>query len=182
MARLPPVPLDEIAPTHPDIARRTESVFRVLAHSPAGTDASLEIGRYMRVRSKLDARLRELAVIQVACLVRSRYAFYHHIDIGSRVGVTEGDIDALIAETRGETTQLPALERAVLRMSRQMTGELRVDDGTFSALEQALGREQLVDLALVVSYYNGVVRLVACFQAELEPEFEALVTRFPLPA
>ncbi len=142
----------------------------------------LSLGRYMRDGSRLDPRLRELAILQVGCLVGARYEFYHHVKIGFDFGVTEADVDAVIAETRGEHTALGQLERAVLRMARQLTGEIRLDWDTFAFLEQSLGREQLVDLALIIGHYNSVVRLIACFEVDLEPGYEDLVRRFPLPA
>ena len=87
-----------------------------------------------------------------------------------------------MAEARGERSALGELERAVLSMARQLTAQMRVDASVFSFLEQNLGREQLVDLALVIGYYNNVVRLVSCFEVDLEPGYEEVARRFPLPA
>ncbi|MDO8278770.1 MAG: carboxymuconolactone decarboxylase family protein, partial [Burkholderiaceae bacterium] len=154
----------------------------VLAHSLEGTRALLSLGQYMRNGSRLDARLRELAVIQVAFVTRSAYAFYHHVETGFKAGVTESDVDALLAEARGERSALGEIERALLGMARQLTADIRVDAATFRFLEQSLGRELLVDLALVIGYYNNVVRMVACFEVGLEPGYEELARRFPMPA
>lgn len=182
MARLPFIPLEDIAADYPEIAARKEDAFSVLAHSLEGTRALLSLGQYMRNKSRLDARLRELAVIQVALAAGSAYAFYHHIEIGFKAGVTESDVDALLAQARGEHSPLGETERALLVMARQLTTDMRVDANTFRFLEQSLGREQLVDLALVIGYYNNVVRLVACFEVELEQGYEELARRFPMPA
>ena len=180
MARLPYVRPEDIPATHAAVAAKQINIFRVLAHSLDGALALTDWSRYHRQGSRLEARLRELAIIQVGYLVRSRYEFYHHVKIGFGAGVSQADVDALMAETRGEVSALGELERAVLRMARQMTGEIRVDEATFAFLEQTQGREQLVDLALVIGHYNGVVRLLACFEVELEPGYEELMQRFPL--
>ena len=182
MARLPLIPVEKFADRYPEIAARKEDAFSVLAHSLGGTRALLSLGLYMRNESRLDSRLRELAVIQVAHAAGSNYAFCHHIEIGRGVGVTAADVDALMAEARGERSALGELERAVLSMARQLTAQMRVDASVFSFLEQNLGREQLVDLALVIGYYNNVVRLVSCFEVDLEPGYEEVARRFPLPA
>lgn len=181
MARLPYIRLEDIAASYPEIAVRKEDAFAVLAHSLEGTRALLSLGQYMRNSSRLDARLRELAVIQVAYVTGSAYAFYHHIEIGFKAGVTESDVDALLSEARGERSALGDTERAVLAMARQLTADIRVDAPTFSFLEQSLGREQLVDLALVIGYYNNVVRLVACFEVDMEPGYDGMRRRFPMP-
>ena len=184
MARLPYVRTQDIPATHPELAARKENAVAVLAHSLDGATALLAIGLYIRKKSRLNGRLTELAVMQVGLAVRSSYEFYHHIRTGFGVGVTEADVDALLAESRGERSGLGELEREVLRMARQMTCDLRVDIATFSFLEKTLGREQLVDLALIIGHYNNVVRLLGCFDVELEPNegFEELAQRFPLPA
>ena len=182
MARLPFIPVEEFAASYPEIAARKEDAFSVLAHSLKGTRALLTLGGYMRDVSGLNARLRELAVVQAAHAARSRYAFYHHIEIGFANGVTEADVDALIAESRGERSALGELERAILVMARQLTTELRVDEDAFRLIEKTLGREQLVDLALVIGYYNNVVRLLACFELDLEPAYDKLAARFPMSA
>jgi alkylhydroperoxidase family enzyme len=59
------------------------------------------IGNFIRFKSKLDTRLRELAILQVGWLEKSEYEFTHHVKIGKEFGVTDADIEGLFAETAG---------------------------------------------------------------------------------
>ncbi|MDQ3286920.1 MAG: carboxymuconolactone decarboxylase family protein, partial [Pseudomonadota bacterium] len=68
----------------------------------------------------MDARLRELAILQVGWLARSPYEWSHHIKIGQDFGVTDADIEALVAESRGEATALEPLARLVLQAAREI--------------------------------------------------------------
>lgn len=181
MARLPYVNLEEIPAEYSDVAARKIWVYRIVAHSLECARAFGGLGQYIRYGSTIDGRLREMAIIQVGYVVRSPYEFYHHVKIGYDFGMSEADVDAMIEETHGRDSGLPELDRAVLRMARQMTTDLQVDDATFAVLERHFSREHLVDLAITISHYNGVVRFLGCFQVDLEPGYEKLIERFPLP-
>jgi len=102
--------------------------------------------------------------------------------ISAAAGVTDDDIRAVIADTRGEPNELSALERAVLRATRTLTSDLEIDEGTWAELERALGRKVAMELVLVVAHYNYLVRVIAALQIDLEPEYEEHLARFDPPA
>jgi len=141
------------------------------------------LGKYIRFDSKLDPRLRELAILQVGYLARSPYEWSHHIKIGYGFGVTDADIAALIAEANGRRTDLAELDRTVLMAAREMTGTgLAMSDATFATLKAVMPTEHLVDLTLVIAFYNAVVRVLATLQIDVEPEYQPYLDRYPLPA
>lgn len=123
-----------------------------------------------------------MAILQVGYLTRSVYEYTHHIKIGRDFGVSDDDIRAIAAETEDRPSTLDALTRTVLRAAREMTQGLAASDATFETLRQALDAEQLTDLVLVISFYNAVVRFLATMQIDNEPEYQALLAQFPLPA
>jgi alkylhydroperoxidase family enzyme len=182
MTRVPYVRMDEIPAEYADIAARRINIYRVAAHSLEGARAFSMLGKYIRYSSKLDARLRELVVLQVGYVTRCGYEFYHHLKIGKQFGVTDDDVHAMIGETRGEETRLDVVDKAALRMARQLTHQIAVDQDTFATLSGRLPIDALIDLALTISHYNGAVRFLHCFDVDLEEEYEALVAKFPLPA
>jgi alkylhydroperoxidase family enzyme len=73
------------------------------------------------------------------------------------------------------------LAKTVLRGAREMTKDLAMSDATFAELEKALGREQIIDLTLVVAFYNAVVRLLGTLQIDVEPEYLKYLEEHPLP-
>ena len=65
MARLPYIDVDELADSDRDLLKRPINLFRQLVNSPGGARAFGTLGGYIRHKSTLDPRLREMAIIQV---------------------------------------------------------------------------------------------------------------------
>ena len=73
MARLPYLDLKDLAPEHHDLLARKINLNQLLAHSPEAARAFGKLGGHIRFKSKLDPRLRELAILQVGYSTRSPY-------------------------------------------------------------------------------------------------------------
>ncbi|HUN45497.1 MAG TPA: carboxymuconolactone decarboxylase family protein [Stellaceae bacterium] len=181
MARVPYLGPDDLAPANRDLLKRPITLHRALVHSPNGARAFLGLGEFIRHQSRLDPRLREMAILQVGYLARSPYEYSHHVKIGLDFGVTRDDIRAIAAETAGNPTALEPLAKTVLLAAREMATELAVSDATFAALGRALDTERLTDLIITIAYYCGVVRLLASLQIDVEPEYLPYLEEFPLP-
>ncbi len=111
MARLPYLDKADLSPEDADVLARDINLHRVLAHNPGAARAFSGLGQYIRHRSALDPRLRELAILQVGWLARSAYEWSHHVKIGYEFGVSDADIEALAADTRGEANGLDGTAR-----------------------------------------------------------------------
>jgi alkylhydroperoxidase family enzyme len=181
MARFPYLDKGDLAPEHQSLLDRNINLFRVLAYSPGAARAFGTLGGYIRNKSTLDGRLRELAILQVGYLAHSPYEYSHHIKIGYDFGVTDDDIRGMIADTEGRPSSLEPLARTVLRGAREMTQEGAMARATFDELETALGREHLLDLVTAIAFYNAVVRVLATFEIDVEPDYQKYLQAFPLP-
>jgi len=181
MARLPYLEPSDLSPENRDLLARNVNIYRELVHSPEGTRSFLHLARYIRFHSRLDPRLREMAILQVGYVTRSPYEYSHHIKIGREFGVSDEDIRAIAEETDNRPTNLAPLAKAVLRAAREMTTQAAVSDQTFAALKQELDNEQLVDLVITISFYTGVVRLLAALQVDVEEDYLPYLKEFPLP-
>jgi len=122
---------------------------------------------YIRHKSKLDPRLRELAILQVGYLAKSPYELLAPRQARPRVRVSDDEIRAVGEETAGRPTKLDPLAKTVLRAAREMTNDLAMSDETFATLEKALGRENVIDLTLAIAFYNAVVRLLGTLQIDV---------------
>ena len=71
MARLPYLEPDQVAPEYRDMLKRNTNLHKLLVNSPDMAKAFNGIGNFIRFKSKLDPRLRELAILQVGWLERS---------------------------------------------------------------------------------------------------------------
>ena len=118
MARLPYLDKSDLLPEHQDLLARNLNLYRVLAHSPRAARSLNTLARYIRDGSRLDPRLRELAILQVSYLTRSAWGYSHHVRIGREVGLSDDDIRAVADETAGRPTGLEPLAKTVLRAAR----------------------------------------------------------------
>lgn len=181
MARVPYLNETEVAPEHRDLLARNLNLYRALVNSPDTARAFSALGMHIRYHMKLDPRLRELAILQVGYLARAPYEWAHHIELGRTFGVTDPDIQALIAESQGATTSLPPLDRAVLRAARELVAGPHLSDATFAELSQGLDHQRTVDLILTIAFYCAVVRVLGALQIDVEAESQPLLKQFPLP-
>ena len=154
-----------------------------VANNPTALDVFFSrIGIWLGTEAPLDARLRELAIVQVAYVTGNAYEFSWHVRSALRVGATDRDIEALMAETNDGTTSLAALDRAVLKAARDITLELSLSDETWAFLEKHLGRERLIELVLAITYYNHVVRVAAVLKVDIDEQAKLPMDRYPPPA
>lgn len=181
MARVPYLDVADLRPEHQDLLKRPIALFKALVNSPNGARAFSGLGQFIRYGSKLDPRLRELAILQVGWLARSPYEWSHHVKIGHDFGVSDADVHALIEESAGRQTELDVLTRTVLRAAREMTAQGAMTDASFTTLQASLGNEQVVDLTLTIAFYNAVVRVLATLQIDVEDEYMPYLRQFPLP-
>jgi alkylhydroperoxidase family enzyme len=179
MARLSYIEEGDLAPADRDLALDI-NVSRILAHSPGGARSRAVNARYIRDESRLDGRLRELALLVIALRSRSTYAWAHHVKIAGRCGASDADIRAVAAELAGGQTHLDPLAKAVVRAAREMYEDLAMSQTTFDELLAALGPEILVDLAGAIANFTGMVRILATFQVDLEDEYRPYLEAFPL--
>ena len=140
MARVPYLNKSDLPPEHQDILARPIALNRAMANSPNAAKAMSGLAMFIRHHSKLDPRLRELAILQVGYLARSPYEYSHHVALGREAGVTDDDIRAINEETAGRPSKLVPLSKAVPRAARETTSGIAMPDETVATQEQALGR------------------------------------------
>ncbi len=183
MARVPYVPPEGISPELRHILTPPTNLRMAVANNPIALDVFFSrIGRWLGTEALLDSRLREMAIVQVAYVTANAYEFSWHLREAMRAGATDRDIDALMAETDGQTTWLPALDRAVLRAARDITLEFSLSDETWALLEKHLGRERLIELVLAITYYNHVVRVASVLKVDVDEHVALPMDRYPPPS
>ena len=181
MARVPYLDVSDLPPEHQDLLARPIALNRALANNPECAKAMGVLAMYIRHKSKVDPRLRELAILQVGYIAKSAYEWSHHVKIGREFGVSDDDIRALVEETAGRPSTLDVLSKTVLRAAREMTSDLAMSDATYASLERELGRSKLIDLMMAIAFYNAVVRVLGTLQIDVEPEYEKYLQEHPLP-
>jgi alkylhydroperoxidase family enzyme len=152
-----------------------------LAHAPVLGKPWITLGNAMRYDIALDKRLREMAILEVGYIYGAPYEVSHHLKIGLGAGLTEQDVEDVRREVRGLSPKdLGDVERLVLAATREIAFDVDLRQTTWDRLVVALGETEAVELCVVVSYYSGVVRLLAAFGVDVEDEYANLLDRFPL--
>jgi alkylhydroperoxidase family enzyme len=159
---------------------RLLNLDRMLLQSPAFARGWNAFLGEVRTGLGLSPRLRELAICLVAILNGADYEFQHHAPEFLKAG---GTTEQLAALRRLEYSVLdPALfdasERAVARLTYEMTREVRTADATFAAAIAALGNHQhVVELVGVIATYNMVSRFLLALH--IDPEAAASSPSLP---
>ncbi|MGE3915714.1 MAG: carboxymuconolactone decarboxylase family protein [Hyphomicrobiaceae bacterium] len=180
MARLPYLEKSDLPADQQDLLKREITLFKCMAHSPNAARAFQGLGGFIRHKSRLDPRLREIAILAVGWITQAPYEWSHHVKIGQEFGCSEDDIRGLIAECDGKPSTLEPLARLVIRAARELTTELAVSDATFAELRKSFDEERLTDLVITMAFYNAVVRYLGTMRIDVEPEYQPYLDKFPL--
>ena len=148
-----------------DARGRLEGPFNAMLVSPGLGMALQELGAAVRYRTSLTDRAREIAVLALAALRRSDFEWYAHERVGRRAGVTEEELAAL--RDGGVPATLSEIERAVLDVSRALAVDGDLDDQAYADAEAVLGRGVLVELVLLVGYYDLLALSLRVFRTPL---------------
>ncbi|MBN9571566.1 MAG: carboxymuconolactone decarboxylase family protein, partial [Alphaproteobacteria bacterium] len=103
--------------------------------------------------SKLDPKVREIALLRTGFAVGSQFVFSQHCKAGRRNGLSEEKIAAI--PDWGVSDVFSPLERAVLAYTDCLVLQHgRVPDGTFNALHSLISEEDILELSYHVMAYN----------------------------
>ncbi len=178
MARLPYLEIEQLKPEDRDLLVRPVHLYRAMANAPGITRAFLGLANQIRHDSRLDARLREIAILQVAWTTRSAYEWSHHVRIGRQFGVTDADIRAVMQD---DDAALEPRARLVRRAALGIARDGELDDAAVAALRGPLDEAELTELLLVSSLYVGLARFLHVARIEVEADYLPELREFPLP-
>ncbi|QYB00193.1 carboxymuconolactone decarboxylase family protein (plasmid) [Rhodococcus sp. USK10] len=182
MALVPYVDPDQLNEDDRDLLARPINLSRAIANNPKALRAFSVMPHWVRYQTELDSRLRELAILHIGYLLQSDYEFSHHLQLAQEFGATKADITDLIAAIEGRPHGLGATEQLVLRFATEVTVDGKAQAQTWADVEDKLGREQAIELLLIVSFFNNVARILATLDVDVEPEWASYLEQFPMPA
>ena len=169
MARIPPAEEKdnpELAPVYAEIkATRgfVSNALRSLGHSPGGLQHFARVGEYVKYKTDLPERLRELTILTSARGVP--YAWQHHRPLAVQTGIDQAAVDQ-IGECRVPSA-LPPNEQAIVAFVMALGG-LTVTDAIMDAMKQHFSARQIVDVAMSATYYGALGRMVVALGVDVE--------------
>jgi alkylhydroperoxidase family enzyme len=148
------------------------NVLGTLLRHPRLAGPFLAYNNVLLTQPTLEPRLRELLVLRVSWLARSRYEWAQHVRLSARFGITTAQLTAIASGP--ESTEWSELESLALRATDQLVGGYRIDDETWAALADHLDTQQLVELVFVIGTYTGLAMAFNSFCLQLEPDLQDL--------
>ena len=171
MARIPPAEAKdnpELEPVYAEIkATRgyVSNALRSLGHAPGGRVHFARVGEYVKYKTDLPERLRELAILTSARGIA--YAWTHHRPLAIQAG-----IDAAAVEQIGEgkvPAALPARDQALVAFVMAL-GDIKVTDAIMDAMKRHFSPRQIVDVAMSATYYGALGRMVVALGVDLDDD------------
>jgi alkylhydroperoxidase family enzyme len=146
-------------------------IFRMVANAESAYAPWLQYSGALLTQLELDPVLRELAILQVAQLVGSRYEWVQHDPIAVAVGATRAQVDAVEAG-RDDDPAFDADQSLVLRVARGVATEGAASEEDVAQLATSLGARQAVELLLVIGHYIAIAIVIASTGLEPDPPLD----------
>jgi 4-carboxymuconolactone decarboxylase len=142
------------------------NVARMMANSDAAFYPFSMLGNSLLTRAKLDARLRELAILRTAKVSRSSYEWTQHVPIARATGVTDEQVAAI--ENWEGAKCFSDLDRLVLKFTDEVARNVKGSRETLDALKKHMGAAEIVELVLSVGFWGMVARVLETAEVDLE--------------
>lgn len=147
---------------------RLAGPFNAMLHAPGIGQALQQLGSALRFSGRLPARTRELVICAVAAHWDSEYEWYAHSRVAASVGVTPSEL-ASLREHRTPAGLLPE-EEAALALCVALLRDRAVDDDVHAAALMHHGNAGLVELVVLVGYYQALAGLLATADVPAPPD------------
>jgi 4-carboxymuconolactone decarboxylase len=142
------------------------NVFRMAANAPENFKPFLEFAGSVLLKCELDPRKREIAVLRVAHVTRSNYEWTQHVELASRVGVNDQEIEAIAID--GPVTTLDEEGNLLCRVADEISSDVRLSDEALEAILERYGVRQATELIFCCSYFNMLSRFLESTRVPLE--------------
>jgi len=125
--------------------------FMPMLRSPEMLDLAQRLGEYLRFRSVIPKKLRELAILATARFWQQTYEWYVHAPIACEAGLSATIIESLAQGEDGAA--LPPDEQTVLQFCRDLHRNHAVSDSVYGTTKSLLGEDGIIELCGICGYY-----------------------------
>lgn len=151
--------LEELDPEQRAIADRmiagqrgvVRGPYNALLRSPELCDRAERMGEYVRFKSSIGEKLKELAIMITTRHWGATFAWSVHRGLAEKAGLDPTVGDAIEAGRRPPS--LSAEETAVCDFCTALLAEHDVDDATYEAIVSRFGERGVVDLVYTIGHY-----------------------------
>ena len=174
--RIDPVVLAEAAPNIRTMldpsgsGRDIAAVYRTFAQHPKLYPPRQILSEYIRTKSTLSPRVREMLILRIGWRCRSAYEWAAHAPAGRRAGLTDDQIRML---ARDAYDGWSAADAAIVRAADELFTDDTLSDATWKALDDQFDDRQLLDVLVTTGGYRMVSMVLNTFGVPAEPNSEA---------
>jgi 4-carboxymuconolactone decarboxylase len=148
------------------------NLYATLVVHPKFYEPRMRFGSYLQKDSKLQPRVRELAILRTAWLSNTEYEWRHHAKIAQDLGFTDAEI--VRVATGAPAQEWTEQERAVLLAADELRTEAFIGDATWQRLARHFTAEQLLELIYTVGGYGMTALAINSLGIQTEPGYPAM--------
>lgn len=149
------------------------NLWRLLMHNPRLMRGILSFASTMMPFGELDRRDTELCILRVGWNCRSRYEWGQHVDIGRRAGLTEAEMARIPSGPAAPGWS--AKQKALLSACDELHADRMVSAPTWQALEQYFTERLLLELLMLIGYYEGLAGVLNSVGLPLDAALEKVL-------
>ena len=150
--------------------RDIAAVYRTFARHPKLYAPRQILSEYIRTKSTLSPRVREMLILRIGWRCRSAYEWAAHAPAGRRAGLTNDQIRMLAKSGYEGWT---AADAAIVRAADELFDDDAIADATWKALDEQFDERQLLDVLITTGGYRMVSMVLNTFGVPAEPNSES---------
>ncbi len=137
--------------------------FNAMVAAPHVGGPLADLGAALRYRGHLTDRARELSILTVAARSESEFEWQSHFGIAKNLGISV-DILAAIRIGADPAILTDPVERAVVAATARLLEGSELDDVEYNGLVELIGEDGVIELVVLVGYYELLARLLRVFR------------------
>ena len=149
--------------------RDIAAVYRTFARHPKLYVPRQILSEYIRTKSTLSPRVREMLILRIGWRCQSAYEWAAHAPAGRRAGLTNDQIRML---ARSGYEGWSAADTAIVRAADELFDDDAISDATWKALDDQFDEPQLLDVLITTGGYRMVSMVLNTFGVPAEPKSE----------
>ena len=149
--------------------RDIAAVYRTFAQHPKLYPPRQILSEYIRTKSTLSPRVREMLILRIGWRCRSAYEWAAHAPAGRRAGLTDDQVRML---ARSGYEGWNAADAAIVRAADELFADDAISDATWKTLDDQFDERQLLDVLITTGGYRMVSMVLNTFGVPAEPNSE----------
>jgi len=143
---------------------RVLNIARISMHAPDPIwRATVDMAIAVVTNTISDDRLREIMVLRVAYLSKSRYELFHHVSLARSLGFSDAEMAALES---GDFTALSPRYRLVAQFTTEVVRDVDPSDETIAAMRAEFTDEHIYEMLGIIGSYMSAARVAAVARIE----------------